>query len=65
MMQMIWVIELIKKEKVKINKDIEVALDWLDSNPNSNAQEIKEKKKEVQDNINDVIERADSEKKFG
>jgi len=53
-----------KKEKIRINKDLEEAIEWLDNNPNSTSQEIKEKKKEVEEKVKDTIERADAEKKI-
>jgi len=53
------------KQKEKINKTIEEGLEWLEANPNSNTQEIKEKQKEIHDKINPTIERAVAEKKIG
>jgi len=53
-----------QKDKAKINKTIEEALDYLEDNPNSSAKEIKEKQREVKSLIDPTISRADAEKKL-
>lgn len=47
--------KLSESEKTEITQAVDEAIEWLDSNPDADIEELKEKKKEVEDVANPII----------
>ncbi|KAL9651896.1 hypothetical protein ABK040_000242 [Willaertia magna] len=51
-------------ERKLIDSEIQEVIDWLDNNPNATLEEITKKKKQFQDKVEPIIEKAESRNKL-